>query len=122
MIENLYEMEIISKQEEKEECIICLDEVEQEWKELECHHRYHKKCINTWITINNQCPVCKRHIHESGLEIAHCISITSSIQQEQPQASSEQNSIINSAIRRFVMFIMTVIVIIIITVLCSPRN
>lgn len=50
-------------QEEKEECIICLDEVEKEWRELECHHRYHKKCIENWIKVKAKCPLCMKHIH-----------------------------------------------------------
>lgn len=52
------------EKEEKEECIICLDEVEKEWRELECHHRYHKKCIEDWIKVKAKCPLCMKHIHD----------------------------------------------------------
>ena len=52
------------KQEEKEECIICLDEVEKEWRELECHHRYHKQCIENWIKVKAKCPLCMKQIND----------------------------------------------------------
>ena len=38
--------------EREREYIICLDEAEIEWKELECQHGYHKQCIENWIIIN----------------------------------------------------------------------
>lgn len=57
------------EKEEKEECIICLDEIEEEWRELECHHRYHKKCIEDWIIVKAQCPLCMKRINDKKEEI-----------------------------------------------------
>jgi len=63
-------MEINHTQEEKKECIICLDDAEMEWKELECHHEYHKQCIENWIMIRARCPLCMKDVHKN-VEIIH---------------------------------------------------
>ena len=76
------------EKEEKEECIICLDEVEKEWRELECHHRYHKVCIENWIKVKARCPLCmkringrerniriEQHINDDAVEEIHMIGI-----------------------------------------------
>lgn len=77
-----YHMQEEKKEKEEKECIICLDEVEIEWRELECHHRYHKKCIEDWITVKANCPLCmkqindkKEVINDNVLEDVHMIAI-----------------------------------------------
>ena len=42
-------------------CPICLEEFKpNEYKRtLNCHHIYHKRCIDKWIKVNNTCPVCR---------------------------------------------------------------
>jgi hypothetical protein len=93
------------RQQEKEECVICLDDVETEWRDLECRHRYHKQCIEEWITVRAKCPMCmksiennieERNINNSLIEEVHYI-----------------------AIRRFMLFILLVICVIVVMVLCS---
>jgi hypothetical protein len=73
--------------EQKEECIICLDEVKIEWRELDCHHRYHTQCIEEWIKVKAKCPLCmkqinskernriEQNINEEVLEEIHMIGI-----------------------------------------------
>jgi hypothetical protein len=92
-------------QEAKAECVICLDDVETEWRDLECHHRYHKSCIENWITIRAKCPMCMKNIKEKIDDI----TINNSIIEE----------IHYIAIRRFMIFIFLIICVIIVMVLCS---
>ena len=51
-------------------CSICLDnlytEKEEEAEEstndiiqINCNHMFHKKCLDPWILLNNNCPLCK---------------------------------------------------------------
>ena len=53
------------EKEEKEGCIICLDDISiasissnTNLLKLECGHRYHKDCINTWLKKRSICPLC----------------------------------------------------------------
>jgi hypothetical protein len=92
----------VSYHEQKEECVICLDDIETEWRELECHHRYHKKCIEDWITIRAKCPMCMKNIKDNTIE--------------------DENSIWNTdpiIIRRFVLFIVLIMGAVIVTVICN---
>ena len=87
---------------EQQECVICLDDVETEWRDLECHHRYHKQCIENWITIRATCPMCMKKI-ENKIDDSNNLS----------------EEIHNIAIRRFMSFIFFVVCVIIVMVLCS---
>jgi len=88
-------MEIHAAYHEQQECVICLDDVEKEWRDLECHHRYHKQCIENWITIRATCPMCMKKI-ENKTDETHYV-----------------------AIRRFMAFIFFIVCVIIVMVLCS---
>ncbi len=92
------------EQQEKEECVICLDDVETEWRELACHHRYHKQCIENWITVRAKCPMCMKSIKDNKVE-----HINNSLAEE----------IHYIAIRRFLLFIFFIVSVIIVMVLCS---
>lgn len=56
--------------EEDKECAICLD-VLQDVYPLVCRHRFHKKCIQTWLRENDCCPMCRKPV---DLVFAHHIS------------------------------------------------
>lgn len=56
-------MKPASPEPQSDGCIICLDEMdsEQELKQLECSHRFHKECITKWFETKRSraCPVCR---------------------------------------------------------------
>lgn len=45
-------------------CVICMCDVEEgeKLRELPCSHKYHKTCIDEWLTYNGCCPVDKQRI------------------------------------------------------------
>merc|ERR1711862_666139 len=42
-------------------CRICLDELREqdEIRALPCSHYFHKACIDRWLRINYDCPLCR---------------------------------------------------------------
>ncbi|KAF5182711.1 E3 ubiquitin-protein ligase mpsr1 [Thalictrum thalictroides] len=52
---------IITEEDEEKECSICLDgwEIGGEAREMPCKHRYHSNCIEKWLGIHGNCPVCR---------------------------------------------------------------
>lgn len=104
-------MEIsIQAEHEKKECIICLDDVEMEWRQLECQHQYHKQCIEDWITVKAKCPMCMKNINDGPIEII------------QHTYNSQIDVAHGIAIKRFVVFIVCIIVAIGIMVVCNSYN
>jgi hypothetical protein len=96
--------DVYQQHQEKEECIICLDDVETEWRDLECHHRYHKQCIENWIVVRAKCPMCMKPIKNNKIESVNDRLI-------------EETHYI--AIRRFLIFMLIIVCTIIVMVLCS---
>ena len=51
---------------EFKECLVCLEDFNENDKELvkiKCNHIFHKNCINKWLCYeNNKCPVCRIEI------------------------------------------------------------
>ncbi|KAG0311274.1 hypothetical protein BGZ99_010283 [Dissophora globulifera] len=47
-------------------CAICLCdyEDEEELRKLNCSHHFHKACVDEWLRLNRNCPLCKRDIEE----------------------------------------------------------
>ncbi|KAF9437925.1 hypothetical protein BGZ76_010556 [Entomortierella beljakovae] len=47
-------------------CAICLCdyEDEEELRKLNCKHYFHKDCVDEWLRLNRNCPLCKRDIEE----------------------------------------------------------
>lgn len=78
---------------QEEECIICLDKLEnlkltvlyknvndknenqsdQFIAQLECKHSFHSCCISKWLVKQNKCPICRKPIYEkyNNLEAYH---------------------------------------------------
>lgn len=41
-------------------CIICIDTIEEtEMRFVRCGHSFHRTCINSWLKVNNACPICR---------------------------------------------------------------
>lgn len=65
-IEPNYSDFIISLDEQLEDsiCVICFEELEEEVVRLEnCEHKFHKKCIKTWLKEKPICPTCRTEIY-----------------------------------------------------------
>lgn len=63
-ITNIFELvEIYEKINDvaiNEDCVVCLESFSDVVVRLNCNHLYHKKCIDKWFTLNNNCPVCRK--------------------------------------------------------------
>ncbi|KAL6841730.1 hypothetical protein ACP4OV_028242 [Aristida adscensionis] len=44
------------------DCAICLDGVEGAAKEMPCGHRFHGECLERWLGVHGNCPVCRREL------------------------------------------------------------
>lgn len=42
-----------------ETCAICLEDVKNSSKRLNCGHSFHVDCILRWYETSNECPVCR---------------------------------------------------------------
>jgi hypothetical protein len=62
-IDNVYEK---SQQKINDNCSICLEPLNLTYDVLECDHCFHKKCINDWIEIKMECPMCRQIINCGG--------------------------------------------------------
>lgn len=45
---------------EKDMCTICYNKIEKDTdKKLDCGHKYHEACIDTWLKESKTCPICR---------------------------------------------------------------
>jgi selenocysteine-specific translation elongation factor len=47
---------------EKPTCSICLSEVDNDKLITECNHVFHKDCVQGWLEVNTNCPVCRHEL------------------------------------------------------------
>ena len=58
-------MEALVLDEIDMECAICVELMDEDIAELECHHKYHRDCVNEWIAmcrfkkVAPTCPKCR---------------------------------------------------------------
>ncbi|KAK3245250.1 hypothetical protein CYMTET_45174, partial [Cymbomonas tetramitiformis] len=47
-----------------DKCVICQLEFEdgERLNQLPCEHCYHKDCIQQWLQLNKQCPICSKEV------------------------------------------------------------
>lgn len=43
-------------------CAICLDDMVN-IKITPCGHVFHHKCLNDWVKVKNNCPICRRELN-----------------------------------------------------------
>ncbi|XP_021894479.1 RING-H2 finger protein ATL66-like [Carica papaya] len=56
-----------------EECVICLEGFAdgEECKILnDCNHGYHKPCVDKWLKIHNQCPLCRSSVAGGSFRVS----------------------------------------------------
>ncbi|XP_021894480.1 RING-H2 finger protein ATL29-like [Carica papaya] len=74
--ENDVVMEKIGKLNDVE-CVICLEGFVQgdKCKILnDCNHVFHKPCIDTWLKIHNQCPICRSYVAGGSFRVGDTAS------------------------------------------------
>ncbi|CAN8269067.1 unnamed protein product [Cochlearia groenlandica] len=67
------------------ECAICLSEfVSGERVKLlpKCHHGFHVRCIDKWLSSHSSCPTCRHCLIQTCQKIAGCSETTSSSNQQ----------------------------------------
>ncbi|KFK36034.1 hypothetical protein AALP_AA4G069000 [Arabis alpina] len=72
------------------ECAICLSEfVSEERVKLlpTCHHGFHVRCIDKWLSSHSSCPTCRHCLIETCEKIADCGQTSSSNSIQPPQDS-----------------------------------
>lgn len=56
------------EQNEEEPCSVCMEEFEDhdDVKVLPCGHIFHVECIDSWLTIDHVCPICRACVWPEG--------------------------------------------------------
>lgn len=70
-------IEDIASIPKEETCPICMDllqEKETVYAMKKCHHYFCKECIETWVSENKTCPVCKTDLQISSISIDSSLS------------------------------------------------
>lgn len=73
-------------------CVICLESIEKNKKNLVCFHSFHNSCINEWFQDGNiNCPVCrKEQPFELIYDISNNIENTTSEHRETPNSETSR--------------------------------
>ena len=72
---------------ELDKCVICLEFIKKNKKNLVCFHSFHHSCINEWFKEGNyNCPVCRKEQPFSLI-----FDISNSVVEENTQENTEEN-------------------------------
>jgi len=41
------------------ECVICLEDIDNKKAILNCNHAFHKHCVLEWMNLQQKCPICR---------------------------------------------------------------
>ena len=88
----------ISKKQTKEteKCVICLDVIKKNKKNLTCFHSFHTNCIKEWLKENINCPICRKdQPFELIYEIASCEE-ENETDDDEPEFVEQENRIIRN--------------------------
>merc|ERR1719215_1611593 len=57
-----------SSTDEDKKCMVCMEAFANgdELRTLPCLHRYHRSCIDEWLSRSRECPICKRDITDTA--------------------------------------------------------
>ncbi|KAI5435779.1 hypothetical protein KIW84_022269 [Lathyrus oleraceus] len=75
---NICNYEVTPNSEEDVDCAVCLCKIEEgdEIRVLRCEHKYHRNCLDKWVSFKNHtCPLCRetlrprKAIAELGAEV-----------------------------------------------------
>jgi len=61
--------------DEQDCCTICREDVEHEFTQLPCAHKFHSSCIHQWLLTKSNCPTCRMPITQAtdgGLVQSSC--------------------------------------------------
>jgi len=66
--ESTYQASENTESEEPEACSICMNDFESNAaiRTLPCEHFFHPQCIDQWLTIKRECPLCRHDITEAA--------------------------------------------------------
>ena len=53
------------EKEEENKCMICLVPIKKQIKVLPCAHKFHSFCIDRWINLKSNCPICRQSVNSS---------------------------------------------------------
>ena len=49
--------------EHLDDCSICLEKILNDDKHItSCNHSFHEECMARWMSLNNSCPLCRKHL------------------------------------------------------------
>ena len=51
-----------SSSNDEPKCSICFESFDGTEKQLQCSHKFHKRCIDDWTKENPTCPICRYYI------------------------------------------------------------
>jgi hypothetical protein len=43
------------------ECVICLENMDNKKAILNCNHAFHKQCVLEWMKLQQKCPICRNN-------------------------------------------------------------
>jgi len=87
------------------ECVICLEDIDNNKVILNCNHAFHKKCALNWMGVSQNCPICRKDTKyilnlepEKNetiiIEIIKQENITSNSDEEEDEDEEEEDVII----------------------------
>lgn len=81
-------------------CSVCMEcMTERNSRELECRHRFHKKCLNKWkLEGNRTCPLCREHFDVPMFDVKVTITPNTAEYREAVFDASESASNIFSSL------------------------
>jgi len=71
ILDKLPEVSFMELKTDETTCSICMEDFEADTKirKISCCHLFHTKCLDTWLSENYKCPVCRKEIAEHRHEL-----------------------------------------------------